>query len=498
MKHRRHPSILLITADQLRYDALGCAGNEVVQTPHLDALAKSGVLFTSCYTPNPICVPARASITTGNYSHRATGTKNNTGLIRDGQNKIAEVFNEAGYETYAVGKLHYVPYAPLDRPKLLHGFRHAELAEEGRIIRQYDPEGKRRGVEEYFDYLRDVGWGGYSRAHGIGNNDLRPAASCLPEEHCVDAWVATRIIEHLKPHLEKDRDRPFLMWASFVKPHSPCDPPHPYDRMYDPRNIPKPLGDADMALTRSPYSRVTAARHGLQYLSPEAVQLFRAHYYGLVTFQDRMVGRLIGFLDAERLRDETIILYASDHGDLIGDFGGCFKCSFQEGSVHVPLIMSAPGRIPSGKVCGELAGLQDILPTIAAMAGVELKYPVDGKDLSPMIGGRGGVRDIYVSQCLESPWQMYMAYDGQWKYAYHEAHGFEELYDLVDDPHELHNLASEAEAQGHASRLQNEIIRWCAENADKTMLDGGSLRMSSVDVEAECRFNADAMGWRWY
>jgi len=498
MKHKRHPNILLITADQLRYDALGCAGNELVQTPHLDALAKSGVLFTSCYTPNPICVPARASITTGNYSHRATGTKNNAGLIRDGQNKIAEVFNEAGFETYAVGKLHYVPYSPPDRPKLLHGFRHAELAEEGRIIRRYDPEGKLRGLEEYFDYLRDVGWAGYSRAHGIGNNDLHPAASCLPEEHYVDAWVATRTIEHLKRHLEQDSERPFLMWTSFVKPHPPYDPPHPYDRLYDPRDIPKPFGNAALAATRNPHSRVTAARHGFHYLSPQAVQLFRAHYYGLVTFQDRMVGRLISFLDAEGLREETIIVYTSDHGDLIGDFGSCFKRSFQEGSVHVPLIMSAPGRVPSEKLCEQLVGLQDILPTIAAMAGVELKYPVDGEDLSPVIDGGGGVRDVYISQCLESPWQMYMAYDGRWKYVYHEANGFEELYDLALDPHELHNLAAKGEAQGHNSRLRNEIIRWCAQNGDKAILDGNSLKRSSIDVEAECRFNADAMGWRWY
>jgi len=492
------PNVLLITADHMRYDSLACDGNPFVKTPNFDTLANSGVLFTRCYTPNPICVPARASITTGNYSHRATRNKENSGLILDGQDKIAEVFNRAGFETYAMGKLHYLPYAPPDRPKLLHGFRHAEITESGRMLKQYDPEGKLRGVEEYFDYLRDAGWGGYSRAHGIGNNDLHPAASPLPEEHYVDAWVATRTIEHLKAHVEKRKDKPFFMWMYFPKPHSPYDPPQPYDRLYDPRAISPPFGNRDMLLNRNPHMRIVAAQRGMDYLSHEAIQVMRAHFYGMVTFQDKMVGRVMAFLREAGLQEDTIVIYTCDHGDLLGDFGSCFKCNFQEGSVHVPFIMSAPGRVPAGKVSDELVGLQDILPTLAVMTGAELHYPVDGEDLSSVIAGKGGVRDVFISQCRRSPMQSYMAFDGRWKYGYCEANGVEELYDLENDPTELRNLAAEGEEKDHSGRLRREIIHWCAENGDREMLDGDDLARTEVDVDALCSFKPSAMGWRWY
>ena len=202
-------NVLLISADHMRGDALACNGNSFVKTPNLDALAESGATFRRCYTPNPICVPARASITTGNYSHVATGRKNNGGLIRDGQNKIAEVFARAGYETYALGKLHYVPYSPPAQSRLLHGFQHAELCEEGRIIKSFAAKGGRRGLEDYADYLEDVGYAGYSRAHGLGNNDLHPCPSPLPAEHYVDAWVAARTIANLEAHQSNRQDRPF-------------------------------------------------------------------------------------------------------------------------------------------------------------------------------------------------------------------------------------------------------------------------------------------------
>ena len=136
----KRPNVLLITADQLRADAIGPGGNAFVQTPNLDRLAESGVNFTNAYTPSPICVPARASITTGNYPHKCTGSKNNAGRIRDGQLKIAQVFADAGYKTYAMGKLHYLPYSPPGQPRLVHGFQHVRLTESGRILKHFDPQ----------------------------------------------------------------------------------------------------------------------------------------------------------------------------------------------------------------------------------------------------------------------------------------------------------------------------------------------------------------------
>ena len=246
------PNILLITADQFRWDCLGCGGNPVIQTPHLDALAARGVRFENAYTPNPICVPARASMMTGNYSFRCTGSKQNSGRIRDDQPLLTEVLKAVGYRTYALGKLHFVPYAPPGEPRLVHGFEHVDLHESGRMLAKFDPKGELEGVEDYFDYLENEGWSGYTRAHGIGNNDVRPCPSPLPVEHTVDHWIADCTIRQIDRHRREFSDRPFFMWMSSPKPHSPYDPPRPYDDLYDPRTVPAPFGSVDDLADRNP------------------------------------------------------------------------------------------------------------------------------------------------------------------------------------------------------------------------------------------------------
>jgi len=490
------PNILLITADQLRADALACNGNPFVRTPHLDRLTQEGVNFVRACTPNPICVPARATITTGNYSHRATGCKANHGLIRDDQPRLAVHFRRAGYATYALGKLHYVPYAPPGEPRLLHGFEYAELTESGRILRRYDPEGRRTGLEDYHDFLRAAGWGGYQRAHGIGNNDIRPGISPLPPELYVDAWVADRSLAKLREHLERRDTRPFLMWVSFPKPHSPYDPPGPYHRLYDPRRLPPPIGDASHLAGRNPHLLRQRLSHGVNFFSPEMVQVSRAAYHALVTFQDEMVGRLLRFLDETGLRQNTIIIYTSDHGDLLGDFGCFFKSNMLNGSVRIPFIVSAPGLIRSGVVATDLVGLEDILPTLCELAEVPLSQPVHGLNLADLLrDGKSLGRSLYLSQCLDSPWQQYMAFDGRLKYCYTEANGVEEFYDLERDPQELRNLAAEVDLAPWRAR----VIAWCRAHGDLAMLDGERLKRSDVPREQiEVPFNPAGMGWRWY
>ena len=493
------PNVVLITADHMRFDALGCNGHPVVRTPNLDRLAASGVRFSNSFTPNPICVPARASITTGNYSHRCTGNKGNGGLVRDGQPKIAEHFARAGYSTCAMGKLHYVPYAPPDQPRLLHGFQHAELCESGRIIRQYDPTGRRRGLEDYHDYLHTVGWGGYERSHGVGNNDVRPCPSPLPPEHYVDAWVAARTVDWIGQHRHRSSDTPFFMWASFPKPHSPYDPPEPYDRLYDPRQLPAPIGHQGLLDGRLPRLARSRVQYGWDLLSPEAIRVARAHYFGMVSFQDEMVGRIVNALDDLDIRGNTVVVYASDHGDLLGDFGCFFKCNFLNGSVRVPILLSAPGRVQAGLVRDQFVGLQDLLPTLCALTECPLGEPVDGQDLTPMLDDASVAgRDAFISQCLASPNQGYMIYTGQWKYLYTQTGGVEELYDVRSDPDELLNLAGDGQHDGVMADLRARLVAWCRDHGDLDMLDGDDLCRAPLDPDEPLAFNAGSMGWRWY
>ncbi len=490
------PNVLLITADHMRNDALACNGNPFVDTPNLDALAARGVTFVNGCTPNPICVPGRACITTGNYSHVATGIKNNSGYIRDDQTKIAAHFADAGYATTAIGKLHYVPYSPPGKPRLLHGFEHAELCEEGRIIGAFDPHGEMSGLEEYHDWLHEQGWGGYERAHGTGNNDVHPAASAVPAEFHEESWVATRSIANLQEHLDASPDQPFFMWSSFTKPHAPYDPPRPWDAMYDPRAVAPPVGDVSMLDDRDPMYRNWQVAYGWDKLSPEGVQNARAHYFGMVSFQDHNIGRIVSFLQQRGQLDNTIIVYSADHGDLLGDFGCFFKCNMFHGSVGVPLIFAGPGVAAQGQTQA-LAGLQDILPTVAEVSGNSLPQSAMGISQAPVLSGAAdGTREYYISQCMDSPNQRYMVLTGQWKYVYHELGGVQELYDVVEDHDEQVNLAH---TRGEVvSELRGVLMDWARENGDEQIFEGGDLKVSPEELAVIDGFQAGRMGWRWY
>ena len=494
----KRPNVLFIMADQLRADALGCYGNEICRTPNLDSLASSGVLFTNGLTPNPICVPARASITTGNYPHVCTAVKRNSGRIRDDQIKLAGHFASCGYETYACGKLHYVPYSPPAQARLLHGFQHCDLTESGRLQCHFDPTGKMRGLEDYIDYLADVGWAGYSRAHGAGNNDVRPCPTPLPAEHHVDHWVADCTIKRLREHVRTRPDKPFLIFCSFPKPHSPMDPPHEYAALYDPRDIPPPVGSESLLADRNPSLQRTRQTHAMATLSPAARQVIKAYYYGLVSFQDAQIGRVMEALEQLGVADDTIILYTADHGDLLGDFGTYFKGNFLEGSVHVPLIFKAPS-VPGGQRRGQLAGLQDILPTLATLTGCALSRQVQGVDLSGALrDGRAGVREVFYGTCGDRPAQSAMVFDGRWKYCYAEQGSTEELYDLAEDPGELVNLATRPDAEQLLApwrqRMSAEARRW----NDLDLLDGDALAAAPLDRSTFAELPVSGMGWRWF
>lgn len=492
------PNVLLITSDHMRHDALGCYGNPFVRTPNYDRLAARGVRFVNGYTPNPVCVPARACITTGNYPHRCTGVTGNGGRIHDGQPRIAEVFNHAGYRTCALGKLHYEPYSPPGMPRLLHGFETAELTEEGRMLARFDPEGRVRGIEDYHDYLVDAGWGGYERAHGIGNNDVHPAPAPMPAEHYVDAWVATRTLAHLEAHLESQSGVPFFAWMSFTKPHPPYDPPEPCHRYYDPRALPAPHGGPADLESRNPVLRFVRGHHGLATLSPEAIQTARAYYHGMVTFQDEQAGRVLDFLEARGQLNNTIVVYTSDHGDLLGDFGCFFKGNFLEGACHVPFLISAPGLFPGGRTSDALVGLQDILPTVASLAGAPLDADVHGRDLAPVLRGEAaGVRDTFFGQHGGGPFLTHMVLSGGRKYIHTPANDTEEFYDLEHDPHELNNLAPVMD-RSDLRPWRQRLVAWLRDEGCASCLEGDDLRAETVEIPDTIPFNAGSMGWRWY
>jgi choline-sulfatase len=231
-------------------------------------------------------------------------------------------------------------------------------------------------------------------------------------------------------------------------------------------------------------------------MSPEAIQVARAYYFGLVTFQDCCFGQVLDYLDATDQRDNTIIVYLTDHGDLRGDFGCFFKTNMLDGSVRVPSIWSGPGIEQHNGPHSALIGLHDIFPTIAHMAGAPLDQPVHGRDMSPVLAGTSsGVRDVIVSETGGEGDRQLMACDGRWKYIYSEINGFEELYDAESDPFEESNVASDVPDQ--IARLRKNLIEWCRETDFASMLDGNDLRKVERDVAPE-DFKGGSFGWRWY
>ncbi len=436
-KEKSRPNFVFIIADQLRGDSLGCAGHPDVRTPAIDALAADGVMFDKAYSTNPICVPTRASLISGNYSHKCTGRKNNGGALRDDQYRLPKLFSDAGYRTHAVGKLHYLPYAAPGEERTTNGFQSWRSAESGRVLKQYDREGRLRGVEDYFDYLSDVGWHGFTRAHGVGNNDIHPAVNPLPEAHQVDAWVAGEAVQFLDSAgrgakaASADGGRPFFLHVGFPKPHSPFDPPARLAAAYDPRCIQRPAINRDGA-ARTPSSLESAFEHGQGYLSPEAIQVMRAYYYGLISFQDEQVARVFEALKRNGLWENTVVVFTADHGEMLGDFGFHFKSAMYEGSARVPLIVRVPTTVTRGSshralfkgggkngrgVAGGsgraaasggggqdghaasdggrfpqqssmLVGLPDLMPTMCDYAGITLDREVDGISLAPEIDAR--------------------------------------------------------------------------------------------------------------
>lgn len=422
--------------------------------------------------------------------HRATGLENGAwGPVQPGIATLPALLREAGYQTAALGKMHFLPYA---NPRTLCGFEYAELHEEGRIVDMERRGGINLGGEDYHDYLHKVGYGGYERAHGIGNNDIRPAPSPLPAKYYESAWVVDRTIDWLDNR--RDPGKPFFAWASFTRPHAPFDPPEPFHSLYDPRSLPPPVGTRDDLAGKNPWLSASPSWYGWdQIASPELIQNVKAYYYGLVSFVDQQIGRLIAYLEKENLSKDTLICFTSDHGELLGDFGLFFKANMLEPSIHVPFFLHVPGG--GARTDERLVGLEDILPTFLDFAGIAPPDDVDGISLLD----DSKRREFYVSHSASKGLNSYMVRSGALKYVYNECEGVEELYDLGSDPTELQSLVSFPAWSASLSDLRSRLIAWCLQAGDTRCVSEGKLTKAPLSrLEATMPPLSDALGLRWY
>ena len=412
------PNILFILTDQMRGDCLSITGHPVVETPHLDDLAQRGTVFTAAYSTCPSCIAARASIMTGltPSSHGRLGYRDQVPWRYD--DMLPALIGRAGYQTHCVGKTHFYPQ------RAHCGFDSLESYEAGQ---NFDG----LYVNDYYDWLSErTGGRLHEDDHGLTHNGWAARPSALPEELHNNTWVAARGIDFLR---RRDRTRPFFLNLSFHRPHAPLDPPQAYWDMYADREVPPvPVGDWAAAHDVS----VDSVDAWQGRLDPRLLVKARRAYYAQIAHIDCQVGRVMRALG--RLRaGPTVVLFTSDHGEMLGDHHLFRKTYAYEGSARVPMIVSLPEE-RQGRVRREPAALEDVYPTLLEAAGAPIPDRTEGLSLLPLCRGEAPAWREFVhgehAACYSADEAMQYLTDGREKYVWFTQSGREQLFDLVRRP----------------------------------------------------------------
>jgi arylsulfatase len=440
------PNILLLMADQWRADCLGAAGNRVIHTPNLDQLAASGVRFTNAYSATPTCTPARAGLLTGLAPW-------NHGMLRYAEVgarypvEMPRALRDAGYYTAAIGKLHYHPQ------RNVHGYHQALLDESGRIE---SPDFR----SDYRSWFWSQAPNLDPDATGLGWNDFDARPYALPERLHPTAWTGQTAASWIETY---QRPEPFFLKVSFARPHSPYDPPDRLWRRYQDADLPP----AAVAGWASRY----AARSGPEPdawhgdLGAQQVRRSRQGYYGSVTFVDEQIGRIMESLTRRGLLDQTLIVFFSDHGDMLGDHNLWRKSYAYAGSSRVPFLVRWPeGMLTArrGVAMDQMVELRDVLPTFLDAAAAPPARPLDGQSLLPLIAGKNTewrpFLDLEHGVCYSADNHWNALADLHYKYIFPARDAREQLFDLQRDPNELHDLSGDAAAAATLRQWRQRMI----------------------------------------
>ena len=456
------PHVLLITTDHWFGSLLGINGHPCVQTPTLDQLSRNGVRFPRAYAETPVCIPARRTLMTG-CPPRTHGDRVFTDLPMPNLPTMAQTFRDQGYQAYAVGKLHVHP----QRARI--GFDDVLLAEEGRA---------QWGVEDDYEaYLRGQGFGGEQFLHGMGNNEYVNRPWHLAEEHHVTNWTTREMARMIK---RRDPSRPGFWYLSYCHPHPPLVPLRDYLEMYRER----PLDTPSMGGWADDPEKLAFALRGRredgERLSDHQTRTARRAFYALCTHIDHQIRVIIGTLREEGLLDNTIILFSSDHGDMLGKHGLWGKRLFYEESAQIPMILCATAaqqaQIGTDKIDPRLVGWQDVMPTLLSMAGLQVPDTVEGIS---MVGEPS--RSHLYGEIGEGATATRMIHDGRHKLIYYPVGNRRQLFDLEQDPQELTDLSDDPAYAGHLGELEQVLVKQLY-GGDTAWIAGGQL-VGTHDIE---------------
>lgn len=493
----RPTNIIFITSDQQRADCYGFAGRRV-KTPHLDRLAREGTHFTACITPNLVCQPSRASMLTGMLPLTHGVIDNGIDLPDEiGHRGFAGALDGAGYDTAFIGKAHFATantFSPTGTPECLKsserfplswagpymGFKHVELTCLGHLFPHQPPGDPLQGRHyERWLYSRGVPqevfelWKTPTRET---TGAAQTWSSALPPSWHSSTWCADRSIEYLR---SRTPDRPFCMWVSFPDPHHPFDCPEPWSNLHHPDEVdlPKaPQKDLDQrpwwhkaSLERPPVGGDEAARKFRASLSraPDQTEAqlrdMTSNYYGMISLVDHSVGRILSALRDSGMEENTLVVYSTDHGDLLGDHGLYLKGpTAYEGLLRVGLIMKGP-RVPPNQRVDEPVSTLDLAATFADIGGAQLDPAAQSRSLLPVISG-AQTRDVAHSEWHVNegrcgvPLELHTVRTKDWKCTVELRSGAGEMYDLRNDPEEMRNLYDDPAATV-MRRQADDLIR---------------------------------------
>ena len=454
----KRPNILWICTDQQRWDTVAALGNSYVSTPNLDRLVREGVAFERAYCQSPICTPSRASFLTGMYPSSLRVNRNGNPTFPDFPPLITKTLADSGYDCGLIGKLH-----------LTSAYRRIEeRAADGYSWWQYShaPRDDWDNGHDYADWVK---------SKGADLGELIRDAAGVPAELHQTAWCAEKMIEFIT----QKRTNPWLASVNIYDPHPPFNPPQAYREMFDPDDVKPPrFCESDLA-QQAKLADIAFQSHGrrpdsLDIKSPVLAQsaqpgldemetpgsrdasTLTAAYYAMLKLIDDQLARIIEALEATGQREDTVIVFTSDHGEMLGDHGLIQKgCRFYEGLVRVPLIWSWLGHFAADVRSDALVELRDIAPTLLELAGLPLPDYMNGQSLLPILTGRRSpekhrdyVRCEYMDALDLAHAAATMYYDGRYKIVVYHSHDLGELYDLLDDPDEFNDLWDSAAHQG--------------------------------------------------
>jgi choline-sulfatase len=453
MEHKQ-PNILFVMADQMAAPALPFYGHPLAQAPHLSGLAESGVVFENAYCNSPLCAPSRFSMLSGLLPSRIGGY-DNAAEFPAGIPTIAHYLRDLGYATCLVGKMHFVG------PDQLHGFEERLTTDIYPSDFGWTPDWEQPEVRP--------SW--YHNMLSVVQAGLCQTSNQLDYDEEVGFHAVRKIYELARDERRGGpAEQPFFLLVSFTHPHDPfAITPEQWQR-YDHDQIDLP------AVPPIPYEQMDPHSRRLYHVSAmdqyaqteERVRRARHAYYGAISYIDDKVSQLLAALDATGLRENTVVVFVSDHGEMLGERGLWYKMNFFEWSARVPILFQAPARFEPRRVA-EPVSLLDLLPTLVALGAagrpVDFAAPPDGRNLLPLLVGeaagdfeKGEVAGEMLGEGAVAP--LVMLRRGRYKYVYSEPDP-DQLFDLVADPHELDNLAGQP-AHAETRRLFQEEVhnRW--------------------------------------